>query len=382
MDVTKYLEALNVAHIRIEKILPVLEKFNVIDAIVLVLQRAGMVREAMHKVVNHITYLQRELSSTVQSPESESKIHFLVSEVGRFAFVGADLCERFTKETTVKSVVGKGKEKPSTLNEAEQMWLTLLQTVVGVPRDITPMISGKSSTMDGRHTLDSLRVVVQDIFTKLLTLTSSTPSSLNRRTSTIQVSFLTILRRFLQNLASSPLTDLRSVLSSIFDAYRYEGQLIEVTSKLVEADLFQDLVKAKRERERGWRPTSSNCMACGRILFGPGAKGNIFLKWEQRRLQATEKKLAQHEATLRGRDGNSTPATPNGKGKGKSVEVLPPPEEIAEPAINDVEGDIIVFGCGHTYHRVCLVELDSDLHNEGDAGILEDRTRCLVCEPH
>jgi hypothetical protein len=57
---------------------------------------------------------------------------------------------------------------------------------------------------------------------------------------------------FLQNLSSSPLTDLRSVLSSIFDAYRYEKQLIKVTSRLVDADLFQEIVTAKKERECGW----------------------------------------------------------------------------------------------------------------------------------
>ena len=380
---TTYLETLNVGDFRIERVLPVLEKFDVIDAIVMVLRRAGMTKEAMHKVVIHITYLQRQLSQILHHPSADTNTESLVSEVSRFAFVGADLCETFSKETTAKSVsTKKGKEKATTLNDAEQMWLTLLETVVGVAREMTTIITETNATADETHILDSLRVVVQDIFTKLLTLTSSTPSSPNRRTPTIQVSFLLILRIFLQSLASSPLTDLRSVLSSIFDAYRYEGQLIKVASKLVEADLFQDLLKAKQEREKGWRATSPNCLACGRALFGPGAKGSIFSKWEKRRLQATEKKLARDEARRRDRDGSSTPATPNGKGKEKSVEFFPPTEDISvELAMNDIEGDIVVFGCGHAYHRGCFAELGGSLQNEVEGSLLGE-SRCIVCETH
>jgi vacuolar protein sorting-associated protein 8 len=380
-DVTRYLETLGVDDIRIEKILPALEKYNVIDGIVMILRRAGMTKEAMQKVVVHIASLQCDLSRTLQNPGLHSEAEALVSEVGRFAFVGADLCETFSKGTMVKAVVSKkGKEKVTVLNDAELMWLTLLETVVGITRKITTIVTGKEIDRDESHVLDSLRVVVQDIFTKLLTLTSSTTSSPNRPATTIQVSFISILRRFLQNLGSSPLTDLRSVVSSIFDAYRYERQLIQITSKLIEADLFQDLLRAKQEREKGWRPTSANCMACGRILFGPGAKGNIFAKWEQLRLQATEKKMAQDEARRHGII--STPATPNGKGKGKSVDLLPSPIDIPEVLpINDIEGDIVIFGCGHAYHRICFAQLGGSLQNEGD-GSLEGRPRCFVCESH
>ena len=381
-DLTTYLETIGFGDFRIEKVLPVLEKFNVIDAIVMVLRRAGMTKEAMRKVVIHIASLQLQLSQTLHHPSADKETESLVSEVSRFAFVGADLCETFSKETIEKSVgTKKGKEKSTTLNDAEQMWLTLLETVVSVTREITIIITETNPMVDETHVLNSLRVVVQDIFTKLLTLTSSTPSSLNRRTHTIQVSFLSILRRFLQNLASSPLTDLRSVLSSIFDAYRYERQLIKVTSKLVEADLFQDLLKAKQEREKGWRPSSANCMACGRALFGPGAKGSIFAKWEKRRLRSMEEKRAQDQARHRDRDGSSAPATPNGKGKGKSVELFPPIEDISVgPVMNDIEGDIVVFGCGHAYHRGCFAELGGSLQNE--VGSLLEDSRCIVCEPH
>jgi hypothetical protein len=381
-ELTKYMETLNVDDVRIERILPVLEKYNVIDAIVMILRRAGMTREAMDKVVIHIFSLQRELSRTLQHPEQHLDAESLISEVGRFAFVGADLCETFSKETIVKSAGSKkGKGKRTTLNEAEQMWLTLLETVVGVTRDITAIVIKNPTIQDESQILDSLRVVVQDIFTKLLTLTSSTTASPNRPGAAIQVSFISILRRFLQNLGSSPLTDLRSVLSSIFDAYRYERQLIQVTSKLIETDLFQDFLREKHQRENGWRSKSANCMACGRVLFGPGAKGNIFSKWEQRRLQGIEKKLAQDEARRQDRVGSSTPTTPNSKGKGKSVDLLPSPVDIStDPTIYDIEGDIVVFGCGHAYHRGCLVELGGTLQNESEEESLEARLRCIICE--
>jgi vacuolar protein sorting-associated protein 8 len=273
------------------------------------------------------------------------------------------------------------KGKGTNLNDGEQMWLTLLETVVGITRDITTILDSPSQS-EQSDLLNSLRVVVQDIFTRLLTLSSSTTSSLNRRTTASSVSFLSILRQFLQNLASSPLTDLRGVLSSIFDAYRYEAQLIQVTSKLVEADLFQDLLTAKQEREKGWRPTSPNCLACNRILFGPGTKGSIFSKWERRRVVALEKKAAADEARAREREARSVPPTPNGKGKGKSVDFLASP--VATPAEEsfDIEGDIVVFACGHAFHRSCLAEVGGMISGEGEEGNLEMRYRCIAHEAH
>ena len=379
-ELTKYVELLSVDKFRIEKILPVMEKFNVIDAIVMVLWRAGMSKEAMQKVIIHLSSLHQSLSRMIQAHET-MEAERIVADVSRLAFVAADLCETFSKETMGKSGQKRSKRKEPSLNEAEQMWLTLLETVVGITRDMTMTLVTRDKS-DQSDILDSLRVVVQDIFTRLLTLSSSTTSSINRRSATPTVSFLAILRRFLQNLASSPLTDLRSVLSSIFDAYRYEQQLIQVTSKLVEADLFQDLLCGKREREKGWRPTSPNCMACGRILFGPGAKGGIFSKWERKRLEALERKQAEEEARVRVRETNSVPTTPNGKGKGKSVDVLVSPvtKQIEEPF--DIEGDIVVFGCGHAFHRGCLAEVGGIVSGEGLEGTLDMRLRCIVCETH
>ena len=384
-ELTTYLENIGADQIRIEKILPVLEKFEVIDAIVLVLRRAGLTKEAMHKVVIHITSLQRAIPQTLRRGIGDAEN--LVGEVGRYAFVGADLCETFSRETVSKSTVNNkgGKGPPSALNDAEQMWLTLLETVVNASREITITFTTADATnrelSDQTHILDSLRVVVQDIFTRLLTLTSSTATSRIRRTPTIQVSFLAILRKFLQNLGSSPLTDLRPVLSSIFDAYRYERQLIQVTSKLVETDLFEDFLKAKQEREKGWRPASANCMACGRILFGPGAKGSIFAKWEQRRLEAAEKKLAADETRRRERQGFSVPGTPDGKGKGKGVDPLPSPVfGMEELPVEDIEGDIVVFGCGHTYHRGCLSELGGTLEDETEYETAGGTFHCINCD--
>jgi hypothetical protein len=386
-ELTGYLERLNMDQFRIEKVLPVFERFDVIDAIVMVLRQAGMSKEAMHKVIIHISSLHQSLSRTISAREMD-EAEGIVGEINRFVFVAADLCETFSNEMRGKAGYKRTKGKRTSLNDAEQMWLTLLETVVGITRDITttldtPSQSGQSAL------LDSLRVVVQDIFTRLLTLssttssiTSATTSSVNRRITAYSVSFLSILCQFLQNLASSPLTDLRGVLSSIFDAYRYEAQLIRVTSKLVEADLFRDLLTAKQEREKGWRPTSPNCLACHRILFGPGAKGTIFSKWEQRRAVVLEKMAAAEEARARERETNSVPQTPNGKGKGKSMDFLASPVTTLPEELFDIEGDIIVFACGHAFHRSCLAEVGGMVSGDGEEGNLEIRFRCIAHEAH
>lgn len=387
-DLTRYLDTLAVHDIRIEKVMPVLEEYNVIDAIVLVLRRAGMTKEAMHKIVIYVSSIQRDLANVIQEDANVAQADELVSEVQRYAVVGADLCEHFSKDPSSSKGNNRKGKAVGALNEAEQLWLSLLESLVGVIREV--MIAGTELSQKDRSakdrlegTVNSLQNVVQDLFTRLLTLTSSYSTPPHRRASTI--SFLSILRKFLSNLGTSQLTSLRPILSTIFDAYRYEKQLISVTSKLVEADLFKTLLRAKEERERGWRALSSNCMACSRILFGPGAKGSIFAKWERRRQQSEEMKLSRAE-----RDGLLSPRTtsPDGKGKGKSVEPSSPVDDVREE--EDFEGDIVVFGCGHAFHRTCLSELagtaqtDGEREHEGVGEVTVEggMFHCIVCDAH
>lgn len=105
----------------------------------------------------------------------------LVSDVKRYVLMGIDLCERFSKEMKMKSISRKGKVV-TTLNDAEQMWLNLLEIAVVFSREVASTVSDLAANTDddrARHTqiVDSLRVVVQDIFTSLLSLTSSTSKS-------------------------------------------------------------------------------------------------------------------------------------------------------------------------------------------------------------
>jgi hypothetical protein len=178
----------------------------------------------------------------------------LVSDVKRYVLMGIDLCERFSKEMKMKSISRKGKVV-TTLNDAEQMWLNLLETAVVFSREVASTVSEVAANTDDDGPVilkSSIRCVsLYRISSPVFFLLHRRHQSPHRRAST-QISFLEILPVFLQNLSSSPLTDLRSVLSSIFDAYRYEKQLIKVTSRLVDADLFQEIVTAKKERECGW----------------------------------------------------------------------------------------------------------------------------------
>jgi hypothetical protein len=125
-------------------------------------------------------------------------------------------------------------------------------------------------------------------------------------------------------------------------------------------------------------------MACNRILFGPGAKGNIFSKWEEQHQKAAEAKSALQETRRR----DSAALIPDGKGKGKSVELPPLPADVpADPAVEDIEGDVVVFACGHAYHLECLAELRgrSEENREEvstEEGEGEARFRCIVCEAH
>jgi hypothetical protein len=236
------------------------------------------------------------------------------------------------------------------------------------------------------------------------------------------VSFLRILRAFLARAAASSPTiaDLRAVLQSVFSAYAYEENILQLSSRLLDKSLFTNMQGAVELRQRGWRPRGSACEACGRRVWGPGLQGNVLGAWEESvaREEQRRRQTRGMPGLATGDKGKAAEAEPasslqrsrtTGKGKDKDTERSDAAAAAAdhaseEPAAGDslgkaAEGDaladepkvlhgmrngkpvlepLVVFACRHIYHRSCLEAMQAGNERMLDVGEREGGYRCPI----
>ncbi|KAJ5787984.1 hypothetical protein N7457_002974 [Penicillium paradoxum] len=409
--VATFVDGLRVGDIHLEELLPSIEESGAIDAAVILLARQGQVREALDRLVAHLSTLESGLVGILQSvresPDSASTaeaINDLIESLNKYAGVGTWLCQGQSK-TAKQSRTGSanGKRNVPALDQPlafeETLWLDHIEAVVRIASNVFAFMQGNNTPItvssqptaflggeSGRLTT-SFRTLVQQVFTALLASTvKSSPTSTER----IDMSFLRILRAFLTRAAtwSPSLLELRAVLASIFSAYSYEKSLLTLANGMLDRDLFIHVDEVTRLRQQGWRPRGQVCEICRSRIWGPAVGDAHWSAWEARRADAHARLIARrHE------DGYN----PSERGKGKAADVgVGHPSRLDAPSahalthahgtsvgvgkdVSDESDDhdpteagveagpgsavaatapepVVVFACRHLYHRRCVLD--------------------------
>lgn len=398
--VADFVDTLRVGDLRLDEVLPYMEDSGVVDAAVMLLARQGQVRVAMDRLIAHLGTLESALVSLLQnageSPDINSTteaISGLIDSFGKYSQVGTWLCQTQTRTAKKSWAVGKnGKRGADILQQPlsfeENLWLDLIETVVRIARNVSSLLhasdtdadatksvwsraSGADGEDSGQLTI-SFRKLVQQVFTALLTSTAKTGGV--STTDKADLSFLRILRAFLTRAASwSPsLTELRSVLASIFAAYAYEEALLSLANGMLDKDLFIHVDEVTKLRQRGWRPRGQVCEICRRQIWGPGAGSQVWGAWEKKQEEQRQRR------EVRRIESSIDHATFRGKGKAAAepsqnfdLEHRHEDGGIDETsASNDrkgtsVAGPVVVFACRHLYHRQCLLDTPHPRHRGG-----------------
>ncbi|KAL9124216.1 MAG: hypothetical protein Q9217_006431 [Psora testacea] len=380
--VSSYVDELKTGDLRLEEVLPALEDSGAIDAAVILMAREGKVREAINRLIRYLDTLESALlgllDGATRSPDMKNTAEAacdLIVSIQNYARVGVWICQWQTRAAAqAKPTLSRAKSAKA-MNEAlstdEELWLDLLDTIVTVTKSASEDLErlkgsqnangeAKSDLFNRMKMITDLRSIVQETFTALLNASTATRINENRRT---DVSFLRILHAFLSraSLSSPSLSNLRGVLSAIFSAYSYEEELLALSNRLLDNDLFVHVTEADILRRRGWRPLGQVCEVCGQRLWGPGAGGHIWEAWQRR----TEERHAGAQRGLAGHASKSRSADTNGKGKG----VTRPDKNVAiseaTTSNDEVEKEkggsdaIVVFACRHMFHRGCLEKMQN-----------------------
>lgn len=415
--VVDYVELVQASDLRLEKVLPYMEESGVIDAAVVLMAREGRIRAGMDRLIQHLKILEATLVGilgasveAMQSMNASEAVEDLLTALQKYITVGIWLCQHQTSPLSNGTIATPNRRKSSGKSELlpeEVLWLDLIDIAVQITRKLSPGLEdvnvSKSDEVDREKLIAQLRTLVQRTFTALLTSTS-TPTS-----SGANLSFLHILRAFLTkaSISSPNLSDLRTVLASVFSAYAYEESILSLANRLLDKDLFVNVQSATNLRQRGWRPRGSTCDGCGRRVWGPGVSGDVFSQWEERReLEGQKRKnkqtLLAGGATERGKgiaparsdslprfDGESS-GNRKGKGKGKSMDeesVGAPQDPLnGQHGSNDDNeetgrhelGPLVVLACRHIYHRSCLEAMQTDDNAASDGHHDVKEFRCPI----
>ncbi|KAF1932405.1 uncharacterized protein M421DRAFT_417122 [Didymella exigua CBS 183.55] len=394
--VADFVGLLKSGDLKLDPVLPALEKSGVIDAAVVLLARDGLVKEAMDRLVKHLGTLETALTGLIpaaaESPDvanAEEAARGLLEDIQKYVKVGIWLSQGQTRSAAHtapvmdrrKSAYGEVKEGDLALDEL--LWLDLISTVVKLIKETSTAMADTDlpTTTEGLDTANiakHLRDSVQQTFSALLASTTIPPTkstahpspssrpSLSRATSQPQTnpSFLRILRAFLQRASatySPSLTHLRSVLADIFAAYTFEARILQLANSFLDKEGFAHVEHIAARRARGWRPRGQICERCRARTWGPGAGAGVWDAWEKAE-EARARKRADGE-DARGR------AERRGGQKGKGKSASQSGDEGDEGGEVKAKGPLVVFACRHLWHKACV---------EAEVGVGQ-RLTCPLC---
>jgi vacuolar protein sorting-associated protein 8 len=377
--VASYIDVLQTGDLRLQEVLPAIEKCGAIDAAVVLLTRDGLAKNAMDRLKSHMKTLGVGLVGMINglaaSPDINNTtegVEDLLADVHKYTKVGIWLCQGQTKLASKDSEKANSSRKklspmPSESDLAldELLWLELVSSVVNITTQTTvastaipipESIEGLISKITA-----SLRSAVHQTFTALLTATTRPALPVTEvPSSQPHPSFLLILRAFLARAAtaSPSLSDLRAVLAEMFAAYAFEARILDLANQFLDKDLFANVDEAWVRRQEGWRPRGNVCEGCGRRVWGPGVGPGVWEAW----VVKSERLERERARRLRAAD-----ADPSGRGKGRAAQ--------EESGDTDMEQDtdsteakgpnvrpLVVFACRHVWHKDCL---ERDMEHDG-----------------
>ncbi|WWC64174.1 uncharacterized protein I303_106782 [Kwoniella dejecticola CBS 10117] len=189
-----------------------------------------------------------DLNEAILSCEAGS-IHMTLSTVQTVSKMATRICQEHSQSSITA--------------EVEDMWLGVLHEIIELVHSTSAM-QLPVPTEPIKVCMEALRGIVQETLASLVS-SSSSALSLPR-----------LFKRLVDaSTSASPgskkgrtYAEFRTILTGMLDSYRSEGELLNMTTRLIEADLFDILVELKVKRESGWRSVSCDCDACGDLIEG------------------------------------------------------------------------------------------------------------------
>lgn len=246
------------------------ERRGVYDGQLWALDRQGKTQEAFDSATDVVRAQAADLVGDVVSGD-EGGVHVALERLGQVTRMAVRLCKEHSNAHT-----------PG----VEDWWFGVLHELLEVNSGLGALNNGNG--IDGQDGIGAgapgLRQGVEEQVRGLVTDTLGALVSV----SSSRLSFPRLFKRLVDGAeADGPAGDkktpkekrrrnrarprayaqFRSILTSMLESYRMESEVLVMTTRLVQDDLFANVKDLAERRERGWRPVQGMCDACGEALF-------------------------------------------------------------------------------------------------------------------
>ncbi|EUC64056.1 vacuolar protein sorting-associated-like protein [Rhizoctonia solani AG-3 Rhs1AP] len=149
----------------------------------------------------------------------------------------------------------------------EDLWFQLLRAQIRTVQSVVSI--GSVGLERAQLPINELRTTIQTTF-----------SALTAQSSSEQLSFPRLFRRLLDSSqeelmpTKNTYNEFRLILTGMLEAYRAEGDVLGITKRLVEQDLFEVMNEHVLARRRGWRNVVPVCAGCNSELSIKQETGN------------------------------------------------------------------------------------------------------------
>ncbi|CAG8450618.1 11124_t:CDS:10 [Ambispora leptoticha] len=402
----------------LDDVLPICETAGIVDSVVWLLERKGDALGALDRVLKIVQEKKDDILQLIEDKKNSKNDRWTVQEKTKVdqslmklkgvLKIGIMLCENSCRRATLASCVGESSSSPiiplpnrANESETELLWFKLLDAFLDATKAVSSnlstqfppllperiMANGQVSSFGmprlpvpthiANHLMTTFKSYVQSIMRSLLLSTSK------------DVSLPRLLLRFIQSQSkrNSTVADFREIFVGMIDTYKYEGQLLAMTNRLFEKDLFWGVAGVVRQRGKGWRPRRGTCEVCGGQFWGTDLTpltlrttsgwGSAEKKMPHSSHISTNATIADLIPNLEAAAAEDDSERSEISNEASTTKMTTTEETIAvnTTAVTQ-ENDLLLFRCGHGYHRRCL----ETEYTNGDTENEPPETKCTVCQ--
>ncbi|KZT10814.1 uncharacterized protein LAESUDRAFT_693192, partial [Laetiporus sulphureus 93-53] len=239
-------------------VVQICEEHEVYDAAVWMLSHSGDAMAALAKAEAYESSLSARLGDALSQPHpgSESTVTSTLSMIQAIGEAAIAMC----LEQLQKSVI-----------PVEEVWFQLLRCQIDAVQRVASVCSSgfpdaHQDNSENREflelqqrTISSLRSLVQQSFSSLMSINSAKEVSLPRL-------FKRLITSASQSNVAKPAlyAEFRTLFTGMLDTYRSDTDMLVITKHLVDDDLFATIEMLAQQRARGWPALQGICRSCGK----------------------------------------------------------------------------------------------------------------------
>ncbi|KAH0827903.1 hypothetical protein J3R83DRAFT_3532 [Lanmaoa asiatica] len=228
------------------------EENHAYGAVLWTLNQQGQPRDALAKAEAFEKQLTQKIArAIVDLNSSDANVDELVNALREIGQRGASICLEHSSTSATTAV------------PLEDIWFQLLSSqlhsvqVVSNLRLVDDVGGHRLKTT----ALSSLRELVQNTFASLVTISSTRAVSFPRLFKRLVNSGL-----YADSTPGTPYTEFRTILTGMLESYRSDGDMLSISQKLLNRDVFDTVEEYTKEKMRGWS-VQYLCSHCHQTLL-------------------------------------------------------------------------------------------------------------------